>query len=378
MMMEKVAVEKLLQEVQEFRHEGKYEEGIDLARKAQSQANSLKNPALEVEAIYQLSLLFYYQHDYSKARAEMKVGLARSRVHELKRLEADFLAAEGVLEWKQGNLHLALPKLQAAMVIREQKGDDISMASISNNIGIIYYTLKNYEDAEFYYRKGLELLGEKESDRLRSSLLSNLAEILIPMNRLLEAEEYLYKSLEIELQIKEPQSLAYTYFNLGELASKKGESDSAIDFYGKAMDLQIQIQDKWAIALTHLRTAEEFFKTGKLEQSKKETEQGLELVKDLNARTLLRDYSSHLVKIYTELGEEGRVQFYSDQYEWLENRIKLEESPPELDEPLALRPIVEQPDTISPIQRIIIVILAALIVILILENSRLRNRMTNL
>jgi len=377
--VETVAVEQLLREAQEFRHDGKYEEGIDLAKKAQTRANAMNDPALEVEAIFQLSLLYYYQNDYSRARAEMKVGLARARVHELERLEADFLAAEGVLEWKQGNLHLALPKLQAAMVIREDKGDNISMASISNNIGIIYYTLKNYEDAEFYYRKGLELLGEEESDRLRSSLYSNLAEILIPMNRLIEAEEYLHKALEIEEQTKEPHSLAYTYFNLGELFSKKGESDSAIEFYEKAMELQIQVQDKWAIALTHLHTAEEFFNTGKFEQSKKEIELGLELVKDLNARSLLRDYSSHMVKLYTESGDEGRVQFYSDQHEWLENRIRLEESPPELEEPVPLGPIIEKrSDTISPIQSVIIVILATLIVILILENARLRNRMTNL
>jgi len=368
-------VKEMLQRVENFRYEGKYDEGIALASEARDLADGLAKPEIELEAIYQLALLYYHKQEYSRARAKLEVGLARARVHELEGLEADFLAAEGVLEWKQGNLHLALPKLQAAMVIGERKQDYVSMASISNNIGIIYYTLKNYEDAEFYYRKGLELLGKSDNERLRSSIYSNLAEILIPLDRLTEAEVYLFDALSIEEKTKDPQKLAYTYYNLGELYSRKGDSTTAIEYYERALELQTQIKDKWAMALTHLKTSEEYLATAKLDRSMEEAFLGYDMALSLNALSLLRDFSSHFIALYEESGEEGRVQFFTDQYEWLNNRIKLEESVPEMEDPLPLQPIGQiQEDAISPVQTVIIAILAALIIILILENARLRNK----
>lgn len=369
----------MLLQVEALRHKGDYDEAIKLAEEVRSLTANQNNPEVEVEAIYQLAVLYYRRQDYARARAEMEVGLARSRVHGMEGLEADFLAAEGVLEWKQGNLHLALPKLQEAMAIRESKGDSISMASISNNIGIIYYTLKNYEDAEFYYRKGLEMLAQENNQRLRSSLYSNLAEILIPMNRLDEAEDYLHKALEIEEQTREPHNLAYTYYNLGELQSQRGNSQAAIDYYARALQLQKQIKDSWGMALTRLKTSQEYLATGLVDLSLQEANTGYELVQDLNALSLLRDYCAHFIEIYRQLGELGRVQYFTDQHDWLVDRIKLEESGPELDEPVPVLPIAEsREDSISPVQTAIILILAALIIVLILENARLRNRMTRL
>ena len=376
---QKESIDEMLVQAQELRYSGDYDEGIVLASKARALSASLANPETELEAIYQLALLYYQKHEYSRARAELEVGLARARVHELEQLEADFLAAEGVLEWKQGNLHLALPKLQAAMVIRERRQDYISMASICNNIGIIYYTLKNYEDAEFYYRKGLELLDDSDNVRMRSSLYSNLAEILIPMDRLEEAEEYLFAALEMEEKNREPQQLGYTYYNLGELYSQKGDSVKAIDYYNLAFELQNQIGDDWAMALTHLKTSQEYLKTGDLDKSLHEAELGYDLVVGLNAISHLRDYSLHFIKIYRELGDEGRVQFYTDQNQWLNERTRLDEPVPDMEEPLPAEPVIQvQNESISPVQTVIIIILAVLIVILILENSRLRNRMAKL
>lgn len=374
------AIIRQLEAVEDLRYKGAYGKGIDLAREALTLATELESPVLEVEAIYQLSLLYYYQHDYSLARAEMQVGLARSRVHELEELEADFLAAEGVLEWKQGNLHLALPKLQQAMRIRERRGNFLSMASISNNVGIIYYTLGNYEDAEFYYREALELLKKEENERLRSSLYINLSEVLIPMDRLVEAENLLRQALELEQELQDPQSLAYIHFNLGELASRKTETDLALSKFKEALALQEQIGDTWAIALTRLRMSGEYFNQNDLEQSLQHAEAGYRLAMGLNALSLLRDFSAHLVKLYGALGESGRVQFFSDQHAWLDQRVSLENLQ---EEPVVSESVISQVDlpgdtAIFPFQGIILTMVGTMILILVMENTRLRVRMRNL
>ena len=377
---EKALVQKL-ENVEELRYQGRYQEGMEVVEQALKEAAALQSPQLEVEAIYQLSLLYYYQHDYAQARAELEVGLARSRVHELEWLEADFLAAQGVLEWKQGNLHLALPKLEAAMRIREQRGNFASMSSISNNIGIIHFTLKNYREAEAYYLKALELLDNEDSQRLRSSLYINLSEVLIPMDRLDEAEAYLVEALEIEQSVQDPQSLAYIHFNLGELAIRRNNPAQALEKFGKAKEIQERIGDKWAIALTLLKVSSALIDQNNPEQAILQAQEGYSIAQELNALSLLRDYCAHFMRIYRQSGDTGRAQYFSEQHDWFDERVSLESTTEQpVDEPIPVsgEPIAKENAQLLPFQTIMITLLGAMILILIFENTRLRVRINKL
>lgn len=371
-------VREQLSEVESLRNAGEYEKGFALVKIAMDSAVDLQNAALEVEAHYQTALLYYFKHDYSRARAEMEIGLARARVHELKDLEADFLSAEGVLEWKQGNLSVALPKLQSALAIREASQNWVSMASISNNLGLISYSLKDYEEAADYYRQGLNLLKNVENRRLEGSLLSNLAEVLIPLGQLDEAEANLQKALRLELQANEPRTVAYTYFNLGELHSKKGDRQVAISYFEKALSLQESIEDKWAIALSRLRLAEEQWFLGKADMALSQLDKGHDLAKSLNALSLLQDYAGLLSEIYDYKGDTMRAQYHAEQRDWLKSRIQLDQIASNQEQSDIL--IVERSpeNSISTVQTATIVILGIMILILILENARLRNRSKSL
>lgn len=371
-------VREQLNEVESLRNAGEYEKGFTLVETAMKSAVELQNVALEVEAHYQTALLYYLQHDYPSARAEMEIGLARARVHELRDLEADFLSAMGVLEWKQGNLSAALPKLQSALVIREASQNWVSMASISNNLGIISYSLKDYEEAADYYRQGLNLLKNGENRRLKGSLLSNLAEVLIPLGKLDEAEANLQEALRLELEANEPRSLAYTYFNLGELHSKKGNRDVAISYFEKALSLQASVDDKWAIALSRLRLAQEQWFLGDADATLSELNQGHDLAKSLNALSLLQDYADLLSEVYDYKGDALRAKYHAEQRDWMKGRIQLDQISSDQDQSDIL--IVERSpkNSISTVQTATIVILGLMILILILENARLRNRSKSL
>jgi tetratricopeptide (TPR) repeat protein len=371
-------VREQLNEVESLRNAGEYEKGFTLVERAMETAVELQDPALEVEAHYQTALLYYFQHDYPKARAEMEIGLARARVHELKDLEADFLSATGVLEWKQGNLSLALPKLQSALAIREASQNWVSMASISNNLGIISYTLKDYEEAAGYYRQGLNLLKNGENRRLEGSLLSNLAEVLIPLGKLDEAEANLQEALRLELDANEPRSLAYTYFNLGELHSKKGNRDVAISYFEKALSLQTSIDDKWAIALSRLRLAQEQWFLGDAGAALSELNKGHDLAKSLNALSLLQDYADLLSEIYDYKGDALRAKYHAEQRDWMKGRIQLDQISSDQNQSDILILERSPENSLSTVQTATIVILGIMILILILENARLRNRSKSL
>lgn len=371
-------IREQLNQVESMRNAGEYDKGFKLAKIAMDSAVELQHAALEVEAHYQTALLYYLTNDFTRARAEMEIGLARARVHELRDLEADFLSAEGVLEWKQGNLSVALPKLQSALAIREASQNWVSMASISNNLGIISYSLKDYEEAADYYRQGLNLLEKVENRRLQGSLLSNLAEVLIPLGKLDEAEAHLKEALRIELEANEPRAVAYTYFNLGELHSKRGDRKVAITYFEKALSLQESIEDRWAIALSRLRLAKEQWFLGNTEAALSQLAKGHDLAKSLNALSLLQDYAGLLSEIYDYTGDALLSQYHAEQRDWMKGRIQLDKIARDREQSDIL--IVERSpgNSVSTVQTVTIVVLGILILILIIENARLRDRSKSL
>ena len=370
-------VRELLDTAEQSRLAGNYVEGLLLAERAITEAEALEDPALIVEAQYQTALLHHYMEHYDQARSHLEVGLAMARVHDLKALEADLLNAIGILEWKQGNLGPAGKILSEALAIWEHMGNGRNMANVSNNLGLIAYSRKEYRKAARHYRDGIEWMEPDASDRLRASLYSNLAEALIPLDELDEAEKYLDLSLKIEERENDPHNLAYTYFNFGELRVRQGKSAEAIRLFRKALDLQLSIENDWAVALTRLRIAEEYTRSGDTESALMELMPGYEALKKLNALSLLRDYSDLFARLYEKRGETGRARYYRDLNKWFSERMNADTGPDEAAlEPSTTETASTKPSPfLSTVRAATLGLLGIMIIILFLENMRLRKLM---
>mgnify|MGYP006292183839 CR=1 FL=1 len=242
------ALQIQLTEVESQRQQGDYAGALSLARESLRQAEALGNDPLITEALYQISLASYFLEDFEEARAYLEIGLTHARLHDLKSLEADLLNAQGVLEWKQGNLREATAKLEKALAVKLALDQRASLSSIANNLGIIAYSLKDYSRAVSHYEKGLEWLEDRKNDRMRSSLLSNLAESLIPLGQYARAEAYLMESQDLVEAANEPHDLAYNFLNFGELRSAQQRPEEAIALFRKAMNIQLSLGNDWAAA----------------------------------------------------------------------------------------------------------------------------------
>lgn len=374
------AIMESISRVEALRNEAKYEEALSIALEVLRKAEESANDLLITESLYQISLIYYFLESYEEAGTYMEIGLTHARLHGLESLEADLLNAQGVMQWKQGNLFEATAKLTAALEIKQRQEQWVSMASISNNLGIIAHSMQRYAEAVNHYRQGLEWLSDHESPRMRASLYSNLGESLIPLGMFEAAETYLMQALEIEKEFNEPHSLAYTYFNLGELRSGQGNSDEAIELYHKALEMQMRIGNQWSTALTRLRLSKEHLDNGRPEKAIEEILPGYEAVKRLNTLTLLRDYADQLSKIHASMGDEGLARYYDELQEWFgaraekkdetEGRTLSQRASPQA---LAL-PVPPEPD-LSFVRIGTLSLLAVLILILVIENVRLRRMM---
>lgn len=371
----------LLEQAEELRNAGSYEEARALVQNVLDEAGKKEAVATMTEGLFQLALIQYFQNDFEEARATLEIGRRQANRNNLEGLEADFLSAEGVLEWKLGNLSQAVPKLKAALEIQKAAKAWINMASISNNLGIIAYSLQDYPAAVTHYRQGLEWLGDEDNKRLRASLYSNLAEVLIPMGQLEEAEEHLYKSLAIEEESNEPRGIAYTYYNLGELYAKKGDAEKSITWYRKALEIQISLEDSWGTALTRLKYATELILTGEDAEARSQLALGLESAREINALSLLRDYSKLLADVNEKDGNTGLAEYYAGLHDYFTGKIDPDDASARMDTAegqTKARAGTGRQLLDSPLQAATILLLCLLITILVMENSRLRKRMREL
>jgi tetratricopeptide (TPR) repeat protein len=371
-----------LTEAESKRQQGDYAVALSLARESLRQAEALGNDPLITEALYQISLAAYFLEDFEEARAYLEIGLTHARLHGLESLEADLLNAQGVLEWKQGNLREATAKLEKALALKLALDQWASLSSIANNLGIIAYSLKDYSRAVSHYEKGLEWLEDRKNDRMRSSLLSNLAESLIPLGQYARAEAYLMESQDLVEAVNEPHDLAYNFLNLGELRSAQQRPEEAISLFRKAMNIQLSLGNEWAAALTRLKLSEEFLRQDNFGKAAEVLKPGYESVKRLNALTLLRDYAQQFARVYETGGEKGLARYYTDLREWFTTRIgspasvpiaSAQPAPP-VDEPVRQAAPGMQ-NGFSPQRIAALGLLLLLVLILLLENIRLRRLM---
>lgn len=101
--------------------------------------------------------------------------------------------------------------------------------AIFNALGTVHHDTGDYDDAEFGYRRALELLDQDEDARLRADVLGNLSSLKTDRGDLPAAEEFARASLELLTASAEPDELtiAKTKQGLAFILHQKGESEEA-------------------------------------------------------------------------------------------------------------------------------------------------------
>ncbi|KAL2521328.1 Protein TONSOKU [Forsythia ovata] len=120
-----------------------------------------------------------------------------------------------------------------------------------NNLGMLEMDLDNFEEAEKFLTRGLQICDEEEvieNDDARSRLHHNLGNLYTELRRWGKAHEHISKDIIICKQIGHRQGEAKGYINLGELHYRNQKYNEAIFSYQKALDLAKSLEDEDALA----------------------------------------------------------------------------------------------------------------------------------
>ena len=115
--------------------------------------------------------------------------------------------------------------------------DTISVAKVSNNIGLLEIKRGNYTVG---LQNSLSAISIFEKQNLKIELCAayhNLAEAYYKTNQIDKAIEFNFKALEVSKQIKDKDGIKMSTKNIAELYSLLKEHRKAIEYYEKALDI---------------------------------------------------------------------------------------------------------------------------------------------
>src|SRR5690606_13416111 len=115
---------------------------------------------------------------------------------------------------------------------------------IMENIGSIYYAIKDYDQALEFYKKGLKISMDNGDEIRIAETFSNMASTYTEMGDIQIAQEQIDKSIETFEKYDIKEWLAYSYEIKGKTFRTEKKYDSAIIWYKKGELLHTELDDK--------------------------------------------------------------------------------------------------------------------------------------
>lgn len=147
---------------------------------------------------------------------------------------------------RMGRIHLLRGNFNAAIaacerIINLSQDDPVGQAGAYGNLGAIYQTRGDLEQAKDYLLKSLEI--NKQLDRLEGQAIqySNLGVIYGKRNEQQRAEDVLQEALKIFQDLDKRQGQAGVYGNLGLIHLNRGDVDRAEEYHLKSLEINKQL-----------------------------------------------------------------------------------------------------------------------------------------
>lgn len=140
--------------------------------------------------------------------------------------------------------------------------DTVSIASAHNNLGAVYYEMKDYDQALVHDLKGAEIHLHTKNANGYANSIQNIAIGLMSVNKYEKSLEYLNKAKDLYDAIPNKKGVSEVYYNLGKLYSMMGNTLLSKSFYQKAITLSKSINNPDVIKLSMKGMSDHFLAQG--------------------------------------------------------------------------------------------------------------------
>jgi tetratricopeptide (TPR) repeat protein/predicted amidohydrolase len=205
----------------------------------------------------------------------------------------------------------------------EELGDSLGIGNSLSNLGLVYWTKGDLEQAIECYQQSLAIHEEMGNKRNIAMVLNNLGNAYIVKGELDQALEVHQRSLAIRTELDLKQDTSSSLINVGSIYHLKGELDSASDYYQRSLVISEELGDKPNIALAINNLGSVYTLKGELGQALEHLQRSLEIYKELGFKPKVALLLLNTGDVYRKMGNiEQALDYYQQSlalYEELEN-----------------------------------------------------------
>ncbi len=164
----------------------------------------------------------------------------------------------------------ALKHQKKAYSLKKELNDTSGMASTLNNIGVLYESVKeDFDKALFYYLQSLALYESIKNNLQTGTLYNNIGLIYFRINQFQEAQTYYEKAFAMRNSLGDVFGAASTQLNMAQLKLKLNNTDESIKLADTCLAIFLTSKSKLKIAETYHFLSQAYEQKGDLQKALK-------------------------------------------------------------------------------------------------------------
>ncbi|HEY9045096.1 MAG TPA: tetratricopeptide repeat protein [Ohtaekwangia sp.] len=176
---------------------------------------------------------------------------------------------------------VAFEKHRKALQLYEAVHDLKGVAYTNGCIGRLYEKKQSYSEALAFQQKALDWY-EKVSDlRGTATILENIGSIYEDLSQYDTARSYFLRSLELNELTRDSLSMIVNLNNLADVYRKTGKNDPAIVFSTKALQLALRLNDKYQVTSAYKDLSKVYNQAGHYREAYDNLEKGRTLYEEI-------------------------------------------------------------------------------------------------
>jgi CHAT domain-containing protein/tetratricopeptide (TPR) repeat protein len=217
--------------------------------------------------------------------------------------EAQTLNNIGEVYWSLREMRKALEKYNEALPLRLAIGDRRGEAVTLNNIGVVYRSLGEMQKALEKYNEALPISQAVGDRRGEADTLNNIAVVYWSLGEMWKALEKYNEALPISRAVGDRSAEAETLTNIGAAYRSLGEMRKALEKYYEALPLSRAIGDRRVEAATLSSIGTVYWLLGEMQKALEKFNEALPLSRVVGDRRVEVATLNSIGVVYRSLGE---------------------------------------------------------------------------
>ena len=295
---------------------GDYKNSSHYYEKAAESFKEIGDTEHEANSMRKSGYVITKEGDYGGALAIYKAAMEICEANNHPNIKAKILSGISGLYRSQGLYQKALRNGLDALKVQKELGKSKDLTFTVDRIGVIYRSLKDYDEALNYYTQALEIRQSLPNLKAEDIAYSNMVigDIYLKKDELDTAHNYFEIARGLYEKASDKEGMAFCYAKLGDVAAANGNKESAFTFQKNSLDLYLSINHKGGIGSSYLDFVKYYLEKGNLNKAEEYANKLLEIAQSSGRQPQVVYAYEHLAQIYEQKNEVGKALAYQKMY----------------------------------------------------------------